>query len=314
MSYLEFKNTRHFPYLDGIRAIAILMVIFHHTSLNYGPSGSFNWGHSGVQVFFLLSGFLITTLLLREQENTGGINLKNFYMRRTLRIFPVYYLILGIYCLMVLFHEKNPAEAQEFWHNLPYFATYTYNLVIPENHGRVIFFLAWSLATEEQFYLVWPFLVKHMGTLAIPVMLTLGYFLPFVSVAICLGSLLAFVMNTEVGYDLLSNLFGWVPRSLNWFLSNPLVVKLGVVSYGVYLTHGIVMRVVSLVYHGSLPIYFTLVTFASLGVGLVLFNVYEKPFLRLKRKYEVRIQEGINNPHDIRLRTNSINTVAVNNQ
>jgi len=88
-----YKQTQHFGALDGMRAIGVVLVIFDHYG---GEHLKFLSGWLGVHVFFVMSGFLITTLLLREQEKRGQVSLTAFYVRRCFRILPVYYLILLI--------------------------------------------------------------------------------------------------------------------------------------------------------------------------------------------------------------------------
>jgi len=114
-----------------------------------------------VGLFFAISGFLITTLLLREKEQRGRISLRSFYIRRSLRIFPLYYTVIVLYMISVWTIERNTPVGREFFSNLPYFLTYTSNWFVHLN-GRVIFYFAWSLATEEQFYLVWPTVEKFL--------------------------------------------------------------------------------------------------------------------------------------------------------
>ena len=151
-----FRRTRHFPSLDGLRALGVLAVIWHHV---VDPSEP--WGYVGVSLFFALSGFLITTLLLREQADVGYVSLGKFYMRRALRIFPVYYAVLAAYTVLVLVTEPHSGAGQQFLGHLPYFLTYTSNWFVDLGSGsRVIFYFAWSLATEEQFYLLWPSVVR----------------------------------------------------------------------------------------------------------------------------------------------------------
>src|ERR1700733_6281618 len=102
-------KTRNIPSLDGMRAISILLVIGAHSSENLSrwiqvPLSSYVLiAHTGVSVFFVISGFLITSLLLKELHATGTINLKRFYMRRALRIFPAFYLYLGTIFVLALF-------------------------------------------------------------------------------------------------------------------------------------------------------------------------------------------------------------------
>src|SRR5262245_59541267 len=90
------------PALHGIRAIAVFLVIFYHAGLRSVP------GAHGVLMFFVLSGFLITWLLLRENEKTGGVSLPGFYRRRVLRIFPAFYFYWVVLVLLLLPHQKVP--------------------------------------------------------------------------------------------------------------------------------------------------------------------------------------------------------------
>ena len=99
--YDAFRALRHFGSLDGLRAIAIFVVIWHHGPGQTAAINLLRAGHEGVQLFFAISGFLITTLLLRERAGTGEISLRNFYARRSLRIFPLYYTVLLVYVLLM---------------------------------------------------------------------------------------------------------------------------------------------------------------------------------------------------------------------
>jgi peptidoglycan/LPS O-acetylase OafA/YrhL len=135
--------------LDGLRGLAILLVLFFHYEYIVG----FGW--VGVQLFFVLSGYLITSLLLKEKEHPFGFYLKRFYWRRTLRIFPIYYLYLLF--VAAIFLLKGLPE--DFPQLLPFLATYTFNfypLVGTYSYHDVFFTHFWSLSVEEQFYLMWP--------------------------------------------------------------------------------------------------------------------------------------------------------------
>lgn len=152
----RFVQTHRFGALDGLRAISVLAVVWHHTA-GKTYEGFLGRGALGVDMFFAISGFLITTLLLRERSRTGGVSLRKFYARRTLRIFPVYYLVLLTYTVLVAVTRSGTSEADAFWHHLPAFATYTSNWFVDlSTDSNVTFYFAWSLATEEQFYLFWP--------------------------------------------------------------------------------------------------------------------------------------------------------------
>jgi peptidoglycan/LPS O-acetylase OafA/YrhL len=155
------------PALDGLRGIAIILVMLHHftyyrpeTGIDAVIAGVPLFGWVGVDLFFVLSGFLITGILLDSRGSTRYFT--NFYARRTLRIFPLYYLVLFL-ALVALpqFPSVHTVLAGDIempprW---PYWA-YLTNFSVAERgfvHGWVD--VAWSLAIEEQFYLVWPLVI-----------------------------------------------------------------------------------------------------------------------------------------------------------
>ena len=146
-------SVRYIPELDGIRAISILMVLTAHlhTQMWKGLQG----GH-GVLLFFLLSGYLITSILLKEDRAHGRISIGAFYLRRTFRIFPLYYLVLGIYCLLIFGLNFSPEKRLPLAKALPYYLTYLQE--IPFRRPETPFYQSWSLGVEEKFYLVWPVL------------------------------------------------------------------------------------------------------------------------------------------------------------
>ena len=145
----RFVAIRRFGALDGLRAMSAIAVVWAHTSVTLGPAVL------GVNLFFAISGFLITSLLLRERTGSGGISLRKFYARRALRIFPLYYAMLLVYIVLVAAIRRQSPEGIQFFNCLPAYATYTFNWLTPGNI-HVPFSFAWSLATEEQFYLLWP--------------------------------------------------------------------------------------------------------------------------------------------------------------
>ncbi|MCU1321250.1 MAG: acyltransferase 3 [Acidobacteriaceae bacterium] len=150
--------SRNIPSLDGLRALAILLVIFAHSSWYLPASMTQNSifqsvignGYHGVAVFFVISGYLITTLLLREFSKTGTVSLKHFYFRRTMRIFPPFYFLLLVMGILWAAHII-PQDVRSFIASLTY--TWAY---YPSAHGYFITH-TWSLSIEEQFYLIWPF-------------------------------------------------------------------------------------------------------------------------------------------------------------
>jgi len=154
-----FRGRRRFGALDGVRCLCILAVIWHHAPRPAGMVAALTRGFLGVDMFFVLSGFLIVTLLLRERERTGTISLRDFYMRRTLRIFPIYYLlVLGVGAL-ILAGAANAERASTYWHELPYLLTYSANFIRIDTVNLAI---VWSLCMEEQFYLTWPWVERYV--------------------------------------------------------------------------------------------------------------------------------------------------------
>jgi peptidoglycan/LPS O-acetylase OafA/YrhL len=170
----EYLATPRFPSLDGLRCFAIIPVFWHHCTTGPLP-GALGRGPLGVDLFFAISGFLITTLLLRERDATGRISARGFYARRALRIFPLYYAVLGLYVLHAWLGMPEGAQRDHFWKSLPFFASYTTNWFVDFSVPHpVSFAFAWSLATEEQFYLLWPWVLRGRSRWLWPVLATLA--------------------------------------------------------------------------------------------------------------------------------------------
>jgi peptidoglycan/LPS O-acetylase OafA/YrhL len=166
-AHQNYLGTRTFGSLDGVRGLCILGVIWHHATPAV-RGAFFERGFLGVDMFFVLSGFLIVTLLLRERDRTGTISLKKFYARRTLRIFPIYYLLLFALLLLYLVTKPGSHVARDYYAALPFMLTYTTNWVQLQANNVGI---TWSLATEEQFYLGWPLIEKLLRPLGVAVVL-----------------------------------------------------------------------------------------------------------------------------------------------
>jgi peptidoglycan/LPS O-acetylase OafA/YrhL len=140
------------PALDGVRAIAISFVVIFHLHFRAIRGVEDAMGRTGVTIFFVLSGFLITWLLIKEHDRTGDISLWNFYVRRFLRIFPGFYCFWIVYVGLALIARKHVS-----WGNCIAALVYVSNYYWPlRGGGEGGMLLTWSLAVEEQFYLVWP--------------------------------------------------------------------------------------------------------------------------------------------------------------
>jgi peptidoglycan/LPS O-acetylase OafA/YrhL len=158
--HAAYLDARYFPSLDGLRLLSIAPVIWHHCTPR-PLTGLLGRGPLGVDLFFAISGFLITTLLWRERAAGGKISLSRFYARRTLRIFPLYYGVLALHAAYAWTLPSGLPEREHFFSSLASFATYTSNWLVDYTVAYpVIFAFAWSLATEEQFYLCWPWVLR----------------------------------------------------------------------------------------------------------------------------------------------------------
>jgi peptidoglycan/LPS O-acetylase OafA/YrhL len=149
------KLSNRIPSLDGLRTISIALVIIGHWLhvLGYGNAG--NLGNLGVRVFFVISGFLITGLLLKELEKTSDVNLLKFYFRRTLRIFPPFY-----FYLLVVFFAGLLGFIYIPFKSLLFASAYASDYANPSNW---LLGHTWSLAVEEQFYLLFPTVLLILG-------------------------------------------------------------------------------------------------------------------------------------------------------
>jgi len=162
----------HIPALDGIRGLAIFMVMCVHFFMNFTPQNITERiiqaisGHGtlGIDLFFMLSGFLITGILLDTKSSPHY--LRNFLIRRFLRIVPLYYLVLGLVVLvLILLPEGQQPFYTKVWEAQPWAWTYLFNYFIAQEGGWTVPYIGhfWSLAVEEQFYLFWPFIVYRLS-------------------------------------------------------------------------------------------------------------------------------------------------------
>jgi len=161
------RAIHYIPELDGLRGIAIILVVLFHTRLwpeAYEAAPSLytilGLGSTGVDLFFVLSGFLITSILLSTRDASPRSYFWSFYARRTLRIFPLYFLAVGVFFFIQLPYLQNHGDflqvsrSEQIWY-------WTYMVNWHDAAGHIISGMAhfWSLSVEEQFYLVWPAVV-----------------------------------------------------------------------------------------------------------------------------------------------------------
>ncbi len=359
-AHSAYLNRRYFGSLDGIRGLAILVVVWHHTAPRIGWLPMSGRGFLGVDMFFVMSAFLIVTLLLREKDRTNAISLKKFYMRRVLRIFPLYYGIILLFIVLFGIVARGSDMAAPFFDALPYYLTYTSNFI----DELTLLTVAWSLATEEQFYLFWPPIEKFLSRFLFPIWIGLflvnqliNYGILFAHyhdeleilqstfTPILFGVGLAHLLHNREWFERLQNAIGQKWMILVWstvllvlfnlpiadisgttrlliqlamtgfvatavlqeqhllepvFRWKPLL-RLGIVSYGVYLFHMLVVAVgaavlrrLGLADSGSL-ILFVIVLIGTYIIAEISFRFYETPFIRLKKRFA----SGAKQPPDV---------------
>ncbi len=189
-----------FPNLNAVRFFAAFIVIWGHIpafmnsfNMNLKPFPKLISGHYGVIAFFVLSGFLITYLLLQERHDTSKISIKDFYLRRILRIWPLYYLIiiLALFILPNIQIFQTPSSSivyeNDFISKIMLFIFFLPNLALILFQAVPYASQSWSIGVEEQFYLIWPILVKKSKNVltTLFIVLIVYYFLRICFFFIC---------------------------------------------------------------------------------------------------------------------------------
>lgn len=366
MAHEAYQSRTYFPELDGLRAISVLLVINVHLH-----DARWQWlaGSRGVTIFFILSGYLITMLALREEARYGRLSLAAFYVRRSFRILPLYYVTLAVYCLLILGLGVSASRRGPLQDALPYYVLYFQE--VPFCHWRLlvprdlVFVQSWTLGVEEKFYLLWPLLAfvgwrgagcrRLLGTAALaagaaavpalltpfgPVPLVAGRML-FCYASLLSGCLLALLLHDRAGFHRLRRLRGatlpaallllaahfatpWVVNpsladglnvlytlAVALFLACLLVdegpvqrllrwwpfVRLGRLSYGIYLLHMLAMDLVFWLLPASsrsMPaslLAFGLTVLLSMALAWVLHKTVESFGINLGRRWSQRILE-----------------------
>lgn len=186
----------HLTGLNGLRAIAALSVVIGHTFQDtFGDWGfiglNFPIFKGGVTLFFVISGFLITYLLLQEMKKINDIKIGAFYMRRILRIWPIYYLyILVCIGVLVFMGLGDTILTSKLW----YYCFFTANIPFLSATGIAMIVHFWSIGVEEQFYLFWPWLVKFSKKYLLPTICAVG----ILWFALKIGSWVAFTNKSLI--------------------------------------------------------------------------------------------------------------------
>lgn len=217
LSHTEYLATRRFPALTGLRALAAVAVVFFHYG---GPALVPLQGWIAVQLFFVLSGFLITTLTLREEVRDGRIALRAFWVRRAFRIMPVYFTVLALTAVAVW--VGGTYQSSRMGDAMPWYLVFCNEMV----HYNTPYGMSWTLGVEEKFYLLWPALLvltalakagKNLlrtGICVVAILVIVFLLIPLtpgavwatLSVNYCsltIGCLLALLLNHPRGFALL---------------------------------------------------------------------------------------------------------------
>lgn len=160
---MNLINKAYFPLLDGVRAIAIILVIVYHWIIDENLRRTLPAGPIGVTIFFVLSGFLITRILLKQHEDStkGGIRKYfTFFMRRVIRIFPIYYVLL-IGLILLNFYQIS-IETDLYSRPIYYFTFFYNHLLESTKNWNDYLSPLWSIAVEEQFYVFWAGLILFL--------------------------------------------------------------------------------------------------------------------------------------------------------
>ncbi|MDG2272686.1 MAG: acyltransferase [Halioglobus sp.] len=354
---------RYRPELDAIRGLAVLIVVLAHASIRLSPE-ALRFGWVGVSIFFVLSGFLITQILLKEKVETNTLDFPAFVMRRGLRIWPLYFLVLLLYSIVLPNIDSTVfsgvyVDAQEegfvaYWESLwPHFL-FLQNYLVDTQDVRLGLGIYWSLAVEEHFYLVWPLLVWVLPVRALKAVLAsaclislamrfnfidpiaplsgVGHYTHTNIASLGLGCFMA-ILNLEgklpvrgdllrlllpVGFALIcfslsSQYLGAIPSKslvvycsaiigaglMIWgalldskILRFPPLVRIGKVSFGIYLIHPLAIGItryaigVETKTNWLFSIAGVLLAVAiSWALAELSYRLYETPFLEIKKKF-----------------------------
>ena len=344
---------KRYPQLDAIRGLAVLLVLVHNTDRTSYTGFIARNGWMGVDLFFVLSGFLITGILLSTKENAGYF--RNFYARRCLRIWPLYFAaLLFMFALVPL---VRPSEARRIFdaRSMPWWSylVFLQNFFVPVvTKATGLLGVTWSLAVEEQFYLVWAIVVRfcsesQLRKIAISI-ICLSPVLRFYLLhrhfyiypntfcrldGLMAGSLLAMLWGSGAFKPQIYVKWAWLVLAIasplavmtasrsealvysftslasvalvylamcskqQWLqavLANRFLVYTGTISYGIYLLEKIPIDAAqSLHLDGHPLIVLPVAALTTYVLAIISWNVLEKPFLKLKRLFEWKAPEPV---------------------
>lgn len=360
MTFDRYRARKRIEELDGPRAIAVLLVVTVHmrdkvwTRLN---------GGLGVVIFFVLSGYLITMLALREEEARGRLDFSAFYIRRTFRIFPLYYFVLATYAALILGFKVSSDKAAEFVRSLPYYLLYLQEIPYFRSSSPFPFYQSWTLGIEEKFYLLWPMIgfgvlsfakgLRRNITVAIIAVLVFGpalfttvrWYHPENYAYILMGALLAVILEDRAGFAFVQRLGGVglavalpvlialqfstlqmtqqpyartafalvfmvllgmlmvTEGKIQRFLSRPVLIFLGGLSYGIYLVHILCLNLAEKLFPPgrglAVPAYM-LTCLISIAIAYFLHRAVEKPMISIGKILSLRLQRKHNAPIESR--------------
>ena len=263
----------YFPNLNGVRFIAAFSVLIHHTEqikylmgLDNIYSNFFikNLGKLGVGLFFVLSGFLITYLLLSEKKRRGDISTKDFYIRRVLRIWPLYFIIviLGFFVFPVIPIFNEPLRSQyyfdeNFFKRLPFFLLFLPNLGFVFYRAPYLCSQTWSVGVEEQFYAIWPWIIKSKNPVRTFFKLVGGFLL-------ILGIFWLYIFKIS---DLSETTKQKIQDGLALFFSQFRILTMVIGGIGAYLVFEKKDKILSTLFRKDVQIVVYLVLFLMLGTG-----------------------------------------------
>lgn len=262
----------YIPSLNGLRALSIFFVLYSHVLLKNFHYKENPGGQIGVNIFFVISGYLITLLLLKEENSNGEISLKGFYIRRTIRIFPIYY------CLLLVYFILSQAGILHFTNN-SWLTSLTYTKYFPiEGGSEWASGHLWSLSVEEHFYLLWPLVFKYFKKYRVMFAIAVIAIVPFIRMGGEFSSMHMFVRGDALMWGCLFAIYN--EKIVGYITNSKAIYKL--VPFGFLLFCLVFKRATTLLGYSEIEPFvkaffgsFGSVTNISIGM-IILISIYSK--------------------------------------